>query len=100
MLIFQGTMITNGSATGVVVLTGGNTCMGRISAAMSGVKEAPTLIQQEITRFVRIIVGLTVVLAALILCTWAGWLRKDHYAFINTVAMLNDGMLSLCVTDN
>lgn len=87
----MGTLVTNGSATGVVVLTGGNTCMGRISLAMSGVKEQPTLIQQEITRFITIIVCLTLVLACTILFTWLGWLRKDHYAFINTVAMLNDG---------
>lgn len=84
-------MVTNGSAAGVVVLTGSNTCMGRISSAMSGVTEAPTLIQREITRFVVIIVCCTVVLAAIILITWAAWLRVDHYAFINTVAMLNDG---------
>jgi sodium/potassium-transporting ATPase subunit alpha len=85
-------MVTNGSATGVVVLTGSNTCMGRISSAMSGVTEQPTLIQREITRFVIIIVCCTVVLAGIILITWGAWLRKDHYAFINTVAMLNDGM--------
>jgi len=44
----MGTMVTNGSATGIVVLTGKNTCMGRISSAMAGAKEQTTLIQMEI----------------------------------------------------
>ncbi|EIC06229.1 E1-E2 ATPase-associated domain protein, partial [Microbacterium laevaniformans OR221] len=32
-IALMGTMVTNGSATGVVVLTGGNTGMGRIAKA-------------------------------------------------------------------
>jgi sodium/potassium-transporting ATPase subunit alpha len=88
----MGTMVTNGSAVGVIVLTGGNTVMGRIANATNSVKDEPTHIQREITRFVTIIVGLTVVLACAILFTWAGWLRVDHFAFMNVIAMLNDVM--------
>ncbi|KAI5239616.1 putative Na/K ATPase alpha 1 subunit [Aureobasidium subglaciale] len=88
----MGTMVTNGSATGIVVLTGKDTCMGRISSAMAGAKEKPTLIQLEINRFVKIIVCLTVVLALAILLTWVGWLRRDHPAYMSTVAMLNNVM--------
>jgi sodium/potassium-transporting ATPase subunit alpha len=62
---FMGTMVVNGSAVGIVVLTGKNSVMGRIAQATSGVKDAPTLIQREISRFVRIIVCLTTVLALL-----------------------------------
>jgi sodium/potassium-transporting ATPase subunit alpha len=62
---FMGTMVVNGSATGVVVLTGKNSVMGRIAQATSGIKDAPTLIQREISRFVVIIVCLTVTLALL-----------------------------------
>jgi sodium/potassium-transporting ATPase subunit alpha len=62
---FMGTMVVNGSAVGIVVLTGKNSVMGRIAQATSGVKEAPTLIQREISRFVRIIVCLTTFLALL-----------------------------------
>jgi len=70
----MGALINNGSATGVVILTGGNTCMGRVSLAMSGVKEQPTLIQQEITRFITIIVCLALVSACTILFTQLSWL--------------------------
>lgn len=88
----MGTSVTNGHAVGVVVLIGGNTVMGRIAKATAGVKSKPTMIQKEISRFVRIIVGLTVCLACLILFTWVGWLRVQHPDFMNVVAMLNDVM--------
>lgn len=88
----MGTLVTNGSATGVVVLTGKDTVMGHIALSSSSVKEQPTLIQREITRFVIIIVILTIILAALFCFTWVGWLRVDHYAFMNVVGMLDDVM--------
>jgi sodium/potassium-transporting ATPase subunit alpha len=64
-----GTMVTNGSATGLLVLTGGNTVRGRITSDTSSVKDRPTLIQREVTRFVRIIICLTILLACLNLVT-------------------------------
>jgi sodium/potassium-transporting ATPase subunit alpha len=88
----MGTSVTNGQAIGVVVLVGGNTIMGRIAKATSGVKQKPTLIQAEISRFVKIIVCLTVCLACLILLTWVGWLRVKHPSYMNVVAMLNNVM--------
>jgi sodium/potassium-transporting ATPase subunit alpha len=89
-IALQGTMVVNGNGTGVVVLTGNRSVMGRIAQAMGDVKEVPTLIQREISRFVKIIVCLTVVLALLIALSWAGWLRKDHPGFLSVVAMLNN----------
>ncbi|KAL1979211.1 hypothetical protein VTN96DRAFT_6503 [Rasamsonia emersonii] len=91
-IALMGTSVTNGNAVGVVVLTGGRSVMGRIANITAGVKQKPTLIQREITRFVTIIVILTVCLASLILFTWVGWLRVDHYGFMNVVQMLNDVM--------
>ncbi|KAJ5825244.1 hypothetical protein N7474_002382 [Penicillium riverlandense] len=88
----MGTMVTNGSATGMVVLTGKDTVMGHITVSSTSVKEQPTLIQREITRFVRIIVMLTVFLAALILFTWVGWLRVKHFSYMNVIDMLDDVM--------
>lgn len=85
----MGTSVTNGNAVGVVVLTGGRSVMGRIATVTAGLREKPTLIQKEITRFVTIIICLTVVLAGAILFTWVGWLRIDHGDFMNVVAMLN-----------
>lgn len=91
-IALMGTMVTNGSATGLVILTGANTVMGRIAKATNSVKDVPTLIQREIYRFVKIIILLTIFLAVLILLTWAGWLRVDHFAFMNVIGMLDDVM--------
>jgi sodium/potassium-transporting ATPase subunit alpha len=91
-IALMGCIVCNGSGVGVVILTGARSVMGRIAAATAGVKEKPTLIQREITRFVRIIVCLTVVLALLILFTWVGWLRVQHLGYMDVVAMLNNVM--------
>ncbi|KAJ5613412.1 hypothetical protein N7510_006606 [Penicillium lagena] len=88
----MGTMVTNGSATGIVILTGQNTVMGHITVSSTSVKEQPTLIQREITRFVRIIVVLTAFLTLLILLTWVGWLRVKHFQYMNVIDMLDDVM--------
>ncbi|KAJ5935936.1 hypothetical protein N7454_005234 [Penicillium verhagenii] len=88
----MGTMVTNGNAIGIAVLTGKNTVMGHITVSSSSIKEQPTLIQREITRFVYIIVGLAVFLAVLLVFTRLGWLRKDHFEFMNVVDMLDDVM--------
>lgn len=91
-IALMGTCVTNGNATGIVVLTGARSVMGRIAKMTAGVKQKPTLIQKEINRFVTIIVILTVALALLILFTWLGWLRKDHPTYMSVVAMLNNVM--------
>ncbi|PNY23564.1 Sodium/potassium-transporting ATPase subunit alpha-2 [Tolypocladium capitatum] len=91
-IALMGTLVVNGSGVGMVVLTGARSVMGRIAKATASAEERSTLIQKEIWRFVRIIVCLTIVLALLILFTWVGWLRRDHFAYMNVVAMLNDVM--------
>lgn len=91
-IALMGTMVVNGSGTGVVILTGARSVMGRIANATATAKERVPLIQKEIWRFVYIIVCLTVILALLILFTWAGWLRVKHPAYMNVVAMLNNVM--------
>jgi sodium/potassium-transporting ATPase subunit alpha len=91
-IALMGTLVVNGSGVGVVVLTGPRSVMGRIAKATAATEERATLIQKEIWRFVYIIVALTICLALLILFTWVGWLRRDHFAFMNVVAMLNNVM--------
>ena len=88
----MGTMVTNGNGIGIFILTGARSVMGRVAKASSSVGNEPTLIQREITRFVFIIVGLTIYLALVILLTWVGWLRVQHPTFKSVVAMLNDVM--------
>jgi sodium/potassium-transporting ATPase subunit alpha len=91
-MALMGTYVTNGHAKGVVVLTGGRSVMGHISKLTSDTTVKRTLIQQEITRFVYIIIFLTILLALTILFAWLGWLRRDHRSYMNVVAMLNNVM--------
>lgn len=91
-----GTHVCNGSATGVVVLTGNRSVMGRINKLTYTGKEERTGLQKEITRFVKIIIGLTLTLVIIMLITWVAWLRVDHFDFINTVGILTN-LMSLVV---
>ncbi|KAM0207354.1 hypothetical protein ACHAQD_012063 [Fusarium lateritium] len=87
-IAFMGTTVMNGNGVGVVILTGGRTVMGRIATSTSSVKDSAALIQREITRFVLIIVCMTITLALAILFTWVGWLRVDHPDYMSVPAML------------
>ncbi|KAG6892144.1 hypothetical protein C0995_005193, partial [Termitomyces sp. Mi166 len=91
-IALMGTYVTNGHAKGVVVLTGGRTVMGRVSELTDKIKMKRTLIQQEIWRFVRIIILFTTLLALSVLIIWLAWLHHDHRSFMNVVQMLNDVM--------
>ncbi|KAH6972856.1 hypothetical protein BKA56DRAFT_492213 [Ilyonectria sp. MPI-CAGE-AT-0026] len=87
-IALMGTTVMNGNGVGVVVLTGARSVMGRIASSTASVKDSAALIQKEITRFVKIIVCMTILLALLILLSWAGWLRVDHPGFMSVPAML------------
>ncbi|KPI36825.1 Sodium/potassium-transporting ATPase subunit alpha [Cyphellophora attinorum] len=91
-IALMGTVVTNGKAQGIVVGTGPHTVMGSVAQATTDVKEKPTLIQREITRFIKIILCLTFCLALLILLAWVGWLRVDKPNYMNLVACLNNVM--------
>ncbi|ORX97818.1 cation-transporting ATPase pma1 [Basidiobolus meristosporus CBS 931.73] len=87
-MALMGTHVVNGSGAGVVVMTGNNTVMGRISKLTSSKGEKRPLIQREIDRFVKIIVSLTVLLAGGMALAWGVWLRRDHYDFMSTAQLL------------
>ncbi|ORX48828.1 putative Na/K ATPase alpha 1 subunit [Hesseltinella vesiculosa] len=87
-IALMGTHVVNGSGTGVVILTGNNSVMGRINKLTMTGKEKKTLIQQEISRFITIIVGLTIFLVALLVIEWAAFLHIKYPDFQNVVALL------------
>ena len=87
-IAFMGTHVVQGSCTGIVVLKGNDTLMGRINKLTTGRKEKTTIIHQEISRFVRIIVALTALLALIILVVWAAWIRRAYPTFMPAVVLL------------
>ncbi|GAN08898.1 Na/K ATPase alpha 1 subunit [Mucor ambiguus] len=84
----MGTHVVNGNGVGIVILTGNNTVMGRINKLTTSAKEKVTLIQKEISRFVRIIVMLTITLVLILLIEWLAFLHPKHPDFQNVVALL------------
>ncbi|KAF9415971.1 hypothetical protein BGZ94_010349 [Podila epigama] len=87
-IAFMGTHIVQGSAVGIVVLKGNDTLMGRINKLTNGRKEKKTIINQEISRFVRIIVAMTISLVLLILIVWAAKIRPSYPDFMPTAVLL------------
>lgn len=66
-MAFSGTLITTGSGRGVVVATGINTEIGRISGMLSQVETLETPLTQQMGRFARWLTGLILAIAALLL---------------------------------
>ncbi|KAG4071147.1 hypothetical protein HA402_003279 [Bradysia odoriphaga] len=87
-IALMGTHVVNGNGIGVVVLTGNNTVMGRINRLTSSGKQKKTLIQKEISRFVRIIVSLTIVLVSILLTEWLVFLNRLHPDFQSIVVLM------------
>lgn len=52
-LIWAGTVVTSGSATALVIATGGRTRMGAVAAAATATKAAPTPLAQQLDEFGR-----------------------------------------------
>jgi Ca2+-transporting ATPase len=52
-MAFKGSLVTNGTATGIVVATGAGTEMGRIAELLQGEPGVRTPLQQRLTRFGR-----------------------------------------------
>eukprot|EP00028_Trichosphaerium_sp_Am-I-7-wt_P007722 CAMPEP_0168514466 /NCGR_PEP_ID=MMETSP0405-20121227/4128_1 /TAXON_ID=498012 /ORGANISM="Trichosphaerium sp, Strain Am-I-7 wt" /LENGTH=989 /DNA_ID=CAMNT_0008533601 /DNA_START=42 /DNA_END=3007 /DNA_ORIENTATION=- len=61
-IAFYGTLVTAGTATGIVVLTGDNTVLGKIANLASDTGSAETPIHREIEHFVWIISGVAIFL--------------------------------------
>lgn len=87
-IAFMGTHVVQGSCVGVVILKGSETLMGRINKLTTSGKSKPTIIQQEIRRFAKIIILLTLLLISLILIVWLAWLHRIHPEYMSTVTML------------
>ena len=65
-MAFSGTLVAAGQGTGVVVATGGDTEIGRISALIRGVEQLTTPLLRQITRFSQRFVWVVIAAAALL----------------------------------
>ncbi|KAJ7124432.1 hypothetical protein C8R44DRAFT_980707 [Mycena epipterygia] len=89
-IALQGTLCTSGSGMGIAVGLGDGTVFGRIAKQATSERPVRTTLEVEILRFVLIIGGLAVTVAALIVILWAAWLRRDYPGFITVPVLLID----------
>ncbi|MFO8089611.1 MAG: cation-transporting P-type ATPase [Desulfatiglandaceae bacterium] len=95
-MLFKGTAITRGSGVGVVVATGMNTELGRISALVEDAKEEITPLEKRLDRLGHKLIWLTVAVATLVAI--AGIVRgKELFLMIETsialaVAAIPEGL--------
>lgn len=70
-LVFAGTSVVTGTGQAVVYATGMTTQFGRIARLTQSVKDAPTMLQLDLTRFTRRMMIIAVALGAMILVVGA-----------------------------
>ena len=78
-MAYSGTMVTRGTASGLVVGTGSNTEIGRISGMLANVEQLTTPLIQQMGVFARYLTGFILVVSALILL-WGTLLREQDFA--------------------
>ncbi|WP_318571018.1 HAD-IC family P-type ATPase [Salinigranum marinum] len=86
-MLYKGTSVTRGTAEAVVVSTGMDTELGKISASLQGEAEEKTPLQQKLDELGRKLVPFLLVVAAIVLVS--GWLRgQDLYLMVETAIAL------------
>nr|XP_020664733.1 sodium/potassium-transporting ATPase subunit alpha-2-like [Pogona vitticeps] len=104
-ICFFSTNCVEGTARGIVVLTGDRTVMGRIASLASGLQEGPTPIAREIEHFIHIITAVAVFLGVsffiLSLSLGYSWLEAVVFLIGIIVANVPEGLLAtvtVCLT--
>ncbi|GAB6862021.1 cation-translocating P-type ATPase [Haloplanus litoreus] len=86
-MLYKGTSVTRGTAEAIVVSTGMDTELGKISASLQGEIEGKTPLQQKLDDLGRKLVPFLLVVAAIVLVS--GWLRgQDLYLMVETAIAL------------
>ncbi|WP_233188051.1 cation-translocating P-type ATPase [Actinomyces qiguomingii] len=68
-MVFRGTSVAQGSGQAVVTATGGATEMGAIARMLDAVEDEDTPLEQEITRVSKMLGGIVVVIAVVVVAT-------------------------------
>jgi sodium/potassium-transporting ATPase subunit alpha len=87
-MAFMGCNIVEGEGLGIVVSTGAQNQLSKISLHVSSVATKTTSLQVDINRFVRIIAFFAVVTAAVCIIVWAAYLDVEHSGFMTPSSML------------
>ncbi len=87
-MVFSGTLVSEGTATGVVTATGGESEIGRIGGLMASVAELTTPLIRQMGRFAKVLTGFIMVVAVLLLAFTVMWRGMPfNEAFMIVVAL-------------
>ena len=87
-IAYMTSMITNGKGQGIVVATGNNTFMGKITELTNKTNQKQTSLKKEVTRFALFISFFAILSMVVLVVVWAGWLRVSHAGFINQDSLI------------
>ena len=96
-MVFMSTFVVEGSGSGMVINTGDDTAIGKVTALASSIKNNETIISKEINIFIEnmisfaICLGITFFIIAIIL--GYHWLDAVIFFFGTIVAMVPEGLL-------
>ncbi|CAF3355217.1 unnamed protein product [Rotaria sp. Silwood2] len=80
---FYSSMVEQGTGEAVVIATGDNTILGKMSRLTRGDSgDEITGLHREVNRFVLFVVVATTISIVILWITWGAWLNKDHHGFI------------------
>jgi sodium/potassium-transporting ATPase subunit alpha len=93
---FYSTMVEQGMGEAVVIATGDNTVLGKMSELTRGSSsDEVTGLHREVNRFALFVVLATVTAITILWITWAAWLNHAHRGFVtfnanivNSIAMI------------
>ena len=85
---FMTSLITNGSGKGVVIYTGDETMIGKITKMTSINKNKKTSLQKDINRFVFYISCMAIVTNIVVFIVWIAALNIKYYGFLNVSGIL------------
>lgn len=95
-MVYAGTVVTSGRASGVVVLTGMSTEMGKIAAGIQEIKPEKTPLQKTVVTLSRYLVFIFLGATALLLVAGVlkglGWLDMFMLAIASAVAAIPEGL--------
>jgi magnesium-transporting ATPase (P-type) len=87
-MVFSGTLVSGGTATGVVTATGGQSEIGRIGGLMASVTELTTPLIRQMGHFAKVLTGFIMAAAGMLLAFTVLWRGMDFAeAFMIVVAL-------------
>ena len=87
-LVFSGTTVVSGSALGVVFATGMASEFGRIADLTSEIEQTVTPLQKEITKFIRVISVIAIILGIVFFATGLAIGKSFWVAFIFSIGII------------